>query len=83
MTMEKSDLITVYECINQYADKMHNENEIALQIAKKTTLFIRLVIIMFIMGSSFILYKSSDLTESMKHLASSMVQMYNHFWPND
>ena len=79
MALEKSDLIAIYESMNQYADKMHNENEIGLKIAKKTNLFIRVVIILFIIGSAFIFYKSSGLSESMKHLASSIVEMYVHF----
>lgn len=79
MALEKHELITVYQTMNQFAEQMRFENEIGIKISRKTTLFIRMVIVLFIVASGFILYKTSDLTQTMKHLAANMVEMYNHF----
>ena len=79
MSMDKKDLTAIYDAMDTFAVEMREENEFGIKIAKKTTWFIRLVMVIFVIASAFILYKTSDLTQSMKHLAGNMVQMYNHF----
>lgn len=79
MPLDKSELVIIYDSMSKFADEMRHENDIGIRIAKKTSLFINLVVILFFISSSAILYKTSYLTDSMIHLAGDMVQMYNHF----
>jgi methyl-accepting chemotaxis protein len=79
MSLEKKELLSIYNSMAQFSYDMQSENQHGIKIAKKTSFFIRLLVILFLFGMAFVLYKSNDLIHSTEHLASSMVKMYIHF----
>ncbi len=79
MSLEKDELLSIYHSMAEFSHDMHSEDQYGIKIAKKTSLFIRLLLILFVLAMIFVIYKSNDLIHSSKHLSDSMVKMYVHF----
>jgi len=79
MSVDKDELLAVYTSMAEYSKKMQDENEFGVKIARKTSLFIRVVVIILVFGSLFVSYKGTDLAKSIYYLSTSLEAMYVNF----
>ena len=74
------DAATAYrDSMKSFAMEMGDINEYAITISNKTKLIIRIVSIMAIVSTIYLLYTVTILGDDMKRLAGNMVEMYQHF----